>query len=387
MRVPALTRSAPFGATARLGRCPLAPGRNRSRSRRPRRLRAGGCRWRTRRATSTGGCAPSTPSGKSRSSATSPAAIADPARGTSDRRSSRPTRRSISYARWRSSASGRSRSSAERRTCATTGPRSPVPSATTACSARSRPAGAASPPERAKAARAAGVQSVSVSIDGLRETHDMLRGVRGSFDAAMAAMGNLREAGIPISANTQINRFSLVELESIFEALVPERIHGWQVQLTVAMGRAADERGLLLEPYQMLEADAPAGAHQAAGRVARNTHLAGQQHRLLRPARERPSRALRRSPQRLVRRGALDARHRGERRHQGLPVAPVGGLRRRQHPRRLAPRHLGARRASPLHARADGGRSLGLLPELLLRRRLPRRVLVDDARPLRPDGQ
>jgi hypothetical protein len=55
--------------------------------------------------------------------------------------------------------------------------------------------------ERARAAKAAGVQSVSVSIDGARDTHDMLRGVRGSFDAAVEAMRNLRQAGISVSVN------------------------------------------------------------------------------------------------------------------------------------------------------------------------------------------
>jgi radical SAM protein with 4Fe4S-binding SPASM domain len=107
--------------------------------------------------------------------------------------------------------------------------------------------------ERARVAKEAGVQSVSVSIDGLRDTHDALRGVRGSFDAALAAMRNLRDAGIAIAANTQINRRSLGELESVFDVLAAERIRGWQVQLTVAMGRAADETDLLLEPYQVLD--------------------------------------------------------------------------------------------------------------------------------------
>ena len=107
--------------------------------------------------------------------------------------------------------------------------------------------------ERARAARRAGVQSVSVSIDGVRDTHDALRGVRGSFDAAMEAMANLRDVGMPVAANTQINRLSLGELESVYDLLVAERIHAWQLQLTVAMGRAADETELLLEPYQMLD--------------------------------------------------------------------------------------------------------------------------------------
>jgi radical SAM protein with 4Fe4S-binding SPASM domain len=108
-------------------------------------------------------------------------------------------------------------------------------------------------PERAAAAKAAGLRSASVSIDGLAETHDALRGVRGSFDAALRAIENLRAAGIPVSANTQIGRANLREVPALFERLVAAGIHSWQVQLTVAMGRAADEPDLLLEPYQLLE--------------------------------------------------------------------------------------------------------------------------------------
>jgi radical SAM protein with 4Fe4S-binding SPASM domain len=127
-------------------------------------------------------------------------------------------------------------------------------------------------PERARAAKDAGVQSVSVSIDGLRETHDALRGVRGSFDAALGAMRNLRQAGIPIAANTQINRHSLGEIESVFDVLAEQRIRGWQVQLTVAMGRAADETDLLLEPYQMLDL-MPRLARLKARADAANIHI------------------------------------------------------------------------------------------------------------------
>ena len=37
------------------------------------------------------------------------------------------------------------------------------------------------------------------------------------------------------------------------ETLIANGIHSWQVQLTVAMGRAADEPSLILEPFQVLE--------------------------------------------------------------------------------------------------------------------------------------
>jgi MoaA/NifB/PqqE/SkfB family radical SAM enzyme len=63
--------------------------------------------------------------------------------------------------------------------------------------------------ERARAAKEAGVQSVSVSIDGMRDVHDHLRGVRGSFEAAFASLRNLRAVGIPVAVNTQFNRTNL----------------------------------------------------------------------------------------------------------------------------------------------------------------------------------
>lgn len=107
--------------------------------------------------------------------------------------------------------------------------------------------------ERTRAAKEAGLESVSVSVDGLEDTHDALRGVKGSFASAMEAFQNLRAAGIRFSANTQIGRQNLREIPDVFERLVEAGIHSWQVQLTVAMGRAADEPHLLLEPYQMLE--------------------------------------------------------------------------------------------------------------------------------------
>lgn len=105
----------------------------------------------------------------------------------------------------------------------------------------------------AKRMREAGIASVSVSIDGLEATHDALRGVPGSWQAAFRALGHLRDAGIQIAVNTQINRRSMPELRELFERLVPTGAHGWQVQLTVPMGNAADQPDLLLQPYELLE--------------------------------------------------------------------------------------------------------------------------------------
>ncbi|MBV1858963.1 MAG: radical SAM protein [Nannocystaceae bacterium] len=106
---------------------------------------------------------------------------------------------------------------------------------------------------RAEAMAEVGISTVSVSVDGLQATHDHLRAVRGSHAAALGALEALGRAGVPVSVNTQICATNLREVESLFDVIAPLGVHSWQVQLTVAMGRAADDPDLLLQPWQMLE--------------------------------------------------------------------------------------------------------------------------------------
>jgi radical SAM protein with 4Fe4S-binding SPASM domain len=108
-------------------------------------------------------------------------------------------------------------------------------------------------PERARAAKEAGVMSVSVSIDGLAPTHDALRGLAGSHESALRAMGNLAREGVQVSANTQIGRRNRRELAGVFDCIAQAGAHSWQLQITVAAGRVADDPTLLLEPYHLLE--------------------------------------------------------------------------------------------------------------------------------------
>jgi radical SAM protein with 4Fe4S-binding SPASM domain len=105
----------------------------------------------------------------------------------------------------------------------------------------------------AKAAADAGISAVSVSIDGLEEMHDGLRAVRGSHAGALAAMDNLRAAGVLVGCNTQLNRKNFRQLPEITELLTKQKPYGWQVQLMVPMGRAAEATDLWLEPYDLLE--------------------------------------------------------------------------------------------------------------------------------------
>jgi len=107
--------------------------------------------------------------------------------------------------------------------------------------------------ERAKKLKDAGLSALGVSVDGSAEVHDILRGNRGSHAAAMRALDAGREAGLLLSANTQINRLNMHILPEIARELRSRGAIAWQVQLTVPMGRAADKPEWIVEPYHVVQ--------------------------------------------------------------------------------------------------------------------------------------
>lgn len=107
--------------------------------------------------------------------------------------------------------------------------------------------------DRVAQAVEAGIKSISVSLDGLEETHDAQRGVQGSWRAAVEASRRIAATTIRLTHNTQINRLSMPELPALADLLREVGSQAWQVQLTVAMGRAGDRPELLLQPYELLE--------------------------------------------------------------------------------------------------------------------------------------
>lgn len=108
-------------------------------------------------------------------------------------------------------------------------------------------------PELARRAADAGMRAMSVSVDGMEAVHDRLRAVKGSWKAAIAALGHIRDAGMAPHANTQWNRLNLPEVEALATVLRLQGTKVWQVQLTGPMGRAADQDSWLLQPYELLE--------------------------------------------------------------------------------------------------------------------------------------
>lgn len=107
--------------------------------------------------------------------------------------------------------------------------------------------------ERIAEAVEAGLQGIGVSIDGLPELHDELRGVPGSYEMAVQALKMAKAAGLKTSVNTQIGARSMEQLPAIMDRILEAGATHWQLQLTVAMGNAVDHDALLLQPYQLLD--------------------------------------------------------------------------------------------------------------------------------------
>ncbi|MFZ5891990.1 MAG: radical SAM protein [Myxococcota bacterium] len=102
-------------------------------------------------------------------------------------------------------------------------------------------------PPRAAAAKAVGLSAVSVSIDGIGATHDRLRGVDGSFAAALGAMDILRAAGVRVTCNTQINRLS-VQLETFPPPACTEVHQRSQTRVREEHRLGVEARHLVAEP-------------------------------------------------------------------------------------------------------------------------------------------
>lgn len=106
--------------------------------------------------------------------------------------------------------------------------------------------------ETARRMKTAGIESVSVSLDGMQESHDFQRGKVDSWKYAFETIQHVRNADVAATANSQVNRLSAAEYPLLYEKLIEAGVRGWQIAMTVPMGNAADNSGMLLQPSELL---------------------------------------------------------------------------------------------------------------------------------------
>jgi 12,18-didecarboxysiroheme deacetylase len=76
----------------------------------------------------------------------------------------------------------------------------------------------------AKRLKDVGLSYVGVSLDGIRETNDRFRGVKGAFDAALRGLHNCQEAGIKVGLRFTVNKQNVRDIPAIFDLLENENI-------------------------------------------------------------------------------------------------------------------------------------------------------------------
>jgi heme b synthase len=92
--------------------------------------------------------------------------------------------------------------------------------------------------ENAKEMVAAGIQRISISVDGAtRQTHDRFRQVEGAFEGALQGIQWAKQAGLDFQINTTITQQNLEELPKIQELAVELDAVAHHIFLLVPTGR------------------------------------------------------------------------------------------------------------------------------------------------------
>lgn len=103
-------------------------------------------------------------------------------------------------------------------------------------------------PEVARMLKRCGMNTISVSIDGLPETHDRIRGLKGAYKRAMEGIQNLIDLHCfdNIMVTTVVNHETIGELESLYKIMCGVDIDSWRVMGIEPIGRALEHPELLL---------------------------------------------------------------------------------------------------------------------------------------------
>lgn len=95
--------------------------------------------------------------------------------------------------------------------------------------------------DTARRMKEAGIQRVSISIDGPDAlSHDAFRGVDGAFAASMRGVEHLKAAGLPFQINTTVTRGNLGQFREIYTLAESLGAAAWHIFLLVPTGRGAN---------------------------------------------------------------------------------------------------------------------------------------------------
>jgi radical SAM protein with 4Fe4S-binding SPASM domain len=91
------------------------------------------------------------------------------------------------------------------------------------------------------------LQEVQISLDGMEEAHDYIRG-QGNFQRSVAAIRRLTAVGKQVSVATMIHSRNLADFDSLAGLIRELGVREWAVDLPSAAGRLEHETGLMVDP-------------------------------------------------------------------------------------------------------------------------------------------
>ncbi len=94
--------------------------------------------------------------------------------------------------------------------------------------------------EKARILKDIGLSYVGISLDGMEEVNDRLRGVRGAFAAALDGIRKSQAAGIEVGLRFTINKYNVDEISGIFDLLEEMDISRVCFYHLVYAGRGSD---------------------------------------------------------------------------------------------------------------------------------------------------
>ncbi|MCL2878896.1 MAG: TIGR04133 family radical SAM/SPASM protein, partial [Treponema sp.] len=106
--------------------------------------------------------------------------------------------------------------------------------------------------KRFAALERAGLRSITVSLDGLEESHNRLRGSGESYKNALNAIRMIAQSnsGVVYDVVTCVNQWNLGELPALKELLIEIGVKAWRLFTIFPIGRAADNTNLQLDSAQ-----------------------------------------------------------------------------------------------------------------------------------------
>ena len=93
------------------------------------------------------------------------------------------------------------------------------------------------------------IHEVQISLDGMKEGHESLRG-KGTFEKTMTAIDHLQEASIRVSAATMIHRKNLSEFDQLASLLQSKNIEEWNVDVPCLEGRLKTNQDFWVAPSE-----------------------------------------------------------------------------------------------------------------------------------------